>query len=119
MVLPHRPNCRPSKQAIAQRKNDRPMENVFPLRTAPSQIMASQGDRRHHQVKTFRCLAENRISSSVAVSLLVIRRLRQHPVQLSRAVRGLLVQQAAQHFQRPDPVDQFDFHTAFVCDLQL
>jgi hypothetical protein len=40
------------------------MEKVFPLRTAPSQMMASHRCRRH-QVRTFFCLGENRVISAV------------------------------------------------------
>ena len=40
------------------------MEKVLPLRTAPSQMMASHSCRRH-QVSTFFCLGENRMISAV------------------------------------------------------
>ena len=47
---------------MAQQKKDSPVHSVFPLRTAPSQMMAClsrSGDPGLHQVSARRCLSEN------------------------------------------------------------
>ena len=48
------------KQVIAQRTNDMPIETVFPLLTAPSQIIAQWPlvSGRSHHVSTSRCFGE-------------------------------------------------------------
>ena len=71
------------------------MEKVLPLRTAPSQMMASQSPGRHHQVSTLRCLGENRMISAVVPRSLLPGSLRQHPVQLPGTLRLFLAQQSA------------------------
>ncbi len=72
------------------------MENVFPLRTAPSQMMASQGwSFRHHQVKTCRCLGENRNTSAVLPRSFLVSGGAQRLEQLLRPAAGVSAQQAA------------------------
>ena len=40
-LFPQKANCWPLKQAVAQQTKLSPMHSVFPLRTAPSQMIAS------------------------------------------------------------------------------
>ena len=93
MVFPHSPSCRPLNLAMAQRKKESPMEKVLPLRTAPSQMIASQSPGRHHQVSTLRCFWENRMISAVVPPSFLPGSFRQHPVQLSGPLRLFLAQE--------------------------
>ena len=78
------------------------MEKVLPLRTAPSQMIASQSPGRHHQVSTLRCFWENRMISAVVPPSFLPGSFRQHPVQLSGPLRLFLAQESVQSLQSPD-----------------
>ena len=119
MVFPQSPNCLPSKQAVAHKKKDSPMENVFPLRTAPSQIMASQSSGRHHHVRTFFCFGEKHVSSAVFPSSFTAGSFCQRLVEFSRPAGSFFAQKSIQRLQRPDPVDELHLDPAFIRHLQL
>lgn len=68
------PNRCPSNAHMAQAMKDIPVHKVFPLRTAPSQMIASRllsEELGVHQVSTFRCFGE-KVSNCTFVSFCLL-----------------------------------------------
>jgi hypothetical protein len=74
MVLPQIPKLSPENRRMAHAKKEMPMHRVFPLRTAPSQMMASLsrwGELSHHQVSTWVCRGESRLTFMASLRLIL------------------------------------------------
>ena len=62
IVFPQKPKLFPSNLVMLQKTKESERESVFPLLTAPSQIMAVlslKGLFSHHQVRVRCCFSEN------------------------------------------------------------
>lgn len=115
MVFPQIPNWRPLKFLSAQRKKDSPIEKVFPLRTEPSQTMASNR-LEFHQVRTCFCLGEKVISGlPIEVSGSGIQGL----IKLLSLLTGAGFQEIAKGIKGTDAVNEFDFDAAAVRDTDF